>query len=81
MKAYETLRGHVLTGSTVDRPAGLVVLLRHGVAAWRTRRPTPAAALCSAAAAATLPVAGDRHDALVRVLVNMVLPTNQEVSV
>ena len=81
VKAYETLRCHVLTGSTVDRPAGLVVLLRHGVAAWRIRRSTPSAALGSAPAPAMPPVAGDRHDALVRVLVNMVLGTHQEVRV
>jgi len=79
VKAYETLRCHVLTGSTVDRPAGLVVLLRHGVAAWRARRSTPSAALCSTSAPATPPVAGDRHDALVRVLVNMVVRPDREV--
>jgi hypothetical protein len=81
VKAYETLRCHVLTGSTLDRPAGLVVLLRHGVAAWRIRRSTTSAVLCSAPAPTTRPVAGDRHEALVRVLVNMVLGTHQEVRV
>jgi len=79
VKAYETLRCQVLTGSTVDRPAGLVVLLRHGVAAWRARRSTPTAARCFAPAPATPPVAGERHDALVRVLVDMVLPPGREV--
>ncbi len=81
VRAYEALRGHVLTGSTVDRPAGLVVLLRHGVAAWRIRRSTPAAALSSAPHPAMPPVTGDRHATLVRVLVNMVLGTHQEVRV
>ncbi len=33
VRAYEALRTHVLTGSTLGRPAGLVVLLRQGVAA------------------------------------------------
>jgi hypothetical protein len=69
----------VLTGSTVQpdwsycfdtgwRPGGDV----------DRRPPQPWA---PAPAPATPPVAGDRHDALVRVLVSMVLHTDQEVRV
>ena len=81
VEEYESLRTHVLTGSTVDRPPGLVVLLRHGVAAWRIRRSTPPPAPSPAPRTAMPVVASDRHAALVPVLVNMVLGTHPEVGV
>lgn len=34
VRAYEALRSHVLAGTNTGSPAGLVVLLRQGVAAW-----------------------------------------------
>lgn len=82
VKAYEALRCHVLTGSTVDRPSGLVVLLRHGVAAWRARRTAASSRSPSPAPRTAPPHRGDgRHAALVSVLVNMVLGSHQEVGV
>jgi len=80
VEEYESLRGHVLTGSTVDRPSGLVVLLRHGVAAWRARRTAASSGSPPPARRTAAPHLGDgRHAALVPVLVNMVLGTHQEV--
>jgi len=81
VKEYERLRTHVLSGSTVDRPAGLVVLLRHGLAAWRIRRMACFLSAAPTWRTTTPPVADERHATLVRVLVNMVLGTHQEVRV
>ena len=80
---YESLRDHVLTGTTGDRPCGWVVLIRHGLAAWTTRRRGPAAAApgtAHTARTAAPPILDDkRYAALVPLLVNMVLGTHQEV--
>lgn len=80
-KEYERLRAHILSGSTLTRPAGLVVLLRHGLAAWRTRRTACAAALAPSPSPAASTLGNDRHAALVPVLVNMVLGTDRQVRV
>ena len=91
---YESLRDHVLTGTTGDRPCGWVVLIRHGLAAWTTRRRGPASAApdtahitrtaapdtAHTARTAAPPILDDeRYAALVPLLVNMVLRTHQEV--
>ena len=79
MKEYERLRTHVLTGSTLTRPAGLVVLLRHGLAAWRARRTAGASSVAPTPRTTPPLVTDDRHAALVSVLVNMVLGTHRQV--
>lgn len=38
VRAYEALRSHVLAGANTGSYAGLIVLLRQGVAAWMARR-------------------------------------------
>ena len=76
---YETLRTHALNGSTLSRPAGLVVLLRHGVAAWRARPREDASAASPAPLTAAPGIVNDRHAALVPVLVNMVLGADLQV--
>jgi hypothetical protein len=85
VQEYESLREHVLTGTTAVRPCGLVVLLRHGLAAWSCRRGlytsaplrtphphtgrTPEPRICD----------DERHAALVPVLLDMALGRYQEV--
>ena len=69
--AYEALRGHVLAGT--GSHAGLLVLLRQGVAAWMARRlacsdPAPAVARTS-----TLIKGEPMPAAMVRVLASMAL--------
>jgi hypothetical protein len=88
VRAYEALRSHVLAGSSAGSHAGLVVLLRQGVAAWMARRLAltgnhPACA-CPAPAAArttTLLVGEQIHVAIVRVLASMALAAQREVRV
>ena len=75
---YETLRAQVLGGATMDRPAGLVLLLRQGVAAWRARSVAAVSPAAPAARAAPPLRTHHRHAALVPVLVDMVLHTNPE---
>ncbi len=79
VQEYETLRTHVLDGSTLSRPAGLVGLLRHGVAAWRTRRTMDASMASPAPRTAAPGIVNERHAALVPVLVDMVLGTDPQV--
>ena len=69
--AYEALRGHVLAGT--GSHAGLLVLLRQGVAAWMASRwacsdPAPAVARTS-----TLIKGEAMPAAMVRVLASMAL--------
>lgn len=79
--AYEALRTHVLTGSTAGNHAGLVVLLRQGVAAWMARRSACSSPSSTAARTAT-PLVGDEiHAAIVRVLASMALAGQQGVRV
>lgn len=79
--AYEALRTHVLTGSTAGSHAGLVVLLRQGVAAWMARRSACSSPAPAAARTAT-PLVGDEiHAAIVRVLASMALAGQQGVRV
>ncbi len=81
MKAYEALRTHVLTGSTLSRPAGLVVLLRQGVAAWWARRGACSASASPAPRTATPQVVDEMQVALVQVLVSMALAPHQAVRI
>lgn len=81
MQEYERLRTHVLSGSPLTRPAGLVVLLRQGLAVWSARR-TACSLSPSAVPRSTTPVATAKgHAALVPVLVNMVLGAQQAVQI
>lgn len=80
MGAYERLRTHVLTGAGLQGTAGLVVLLRQGMAAFRLQRqaslpPAPSAAAPTVAA----PRLAAPQAALTSVLVNMILPPHPEV--
>lgn len=77
--AYEALRSHVLTGA--GSHAGLIVLLRQGVAAWMARRLACACAVPTAAHASTPFVGEEIHAAIVRVLTSMALAAQQEVRV
>lgn len=74
--AYEALRRRVLTGSVFGGPAGLVLFLREGLAAWMARGAAGAAAVEAAdperRGAAPL-VADAIHAAVVRVLASMAL--------
>jgi hypothetical protein len=79
--AYEALRGHVLAGSSVGTHAGLVVLLRQGVAAWMARRLACACPAPAAARTTTLLVGEEIHAAIVRVLASMALAAQREVRV
>ena len=67
---YEALRAQMLgLGRTSGAPAGLLVLLGQGMAAWMTRRspsPEPLPAVAS-------PLADPRHQALVSALASMAL--------
>ena len=72
---YETLRAQVLgLGRTSGTPAGLLVLLGQGMAAWMARRspsPEPLPAVAS-------PLVDPRHEALVRALASMALAVFKE---
>jgi hypothetical protein len=75
--AYEALRTHVLTTTSAGNPAGLLLLLQQGVAAWMTRR-----AACSFSAPPVVrtgaPVVADElRAALVRILASMALADQQ----
>jgi hypothetical protein len=72
---YETLRVQVLgLGRTSGAPAGLLILLGQGVAAWMARRsPSPEPLLT-----ALSPLVDQRHAALVRVLASMALAAGKE---
>jgi hypothetical protein len=71
--AYEALRSHVLAGSSAGNHAGLIVLLRQGVAAWMARRLACAGPAPAVARTTTLLVGEEIHAALVRVLASMAL--------
>jgi hypothetical protein len=77
--AYEALRSHVLAGA--GSHAGLVVLLRQGVAAWMTRHLACACPAPAAARTTTLLVGEEIHAAIVRVLASMALAAQREVRV
>jgi hypothetical protein len=81
VRAYEALRSHVLAGSSAASHAGLLVLLRQGVAAWMARRLACACPAPAAARTTTLLVGEEIHAALVRVLASMALGAQQEVCV
>jgi|TARA_B100001971_G_C17818433_1_gene347701 hypothetical protein len=81
VSAYEALRTHVLTGSTLSRPAGLVVLLRQGMAAWWARRGACSPAAWPAPRTATPQVADEMQVALVQILVSMALAPHQAVRI
>jgi hypothetical protein len=72
---YETLRAQVLgLGRTSGAPAGLLILLGQGVAAWMARRSPCAEPLLTALS----PLVDQRHAALVRVLASMALAAGKE---
>jgi hypothetical protein len=74
--AYEALRCHVLTGSTVVRPFGVILLLREGIVAWMARRSADDApsALADRDRRAPAPILIDAgHAGIVRVLASMAL--------
>ena len=74
--AYEALRSHVLCGA--GSHAGLVVLLRQGVAAWMARR-LACAGPAPAVARTTTRIKGEEISAaLVRVLASMALAAQPE---
>lgn len=78
--AYEALRSHVLAGAGTGSHAGLVVLLRQGVAAWMARR-VACACPAPATAGATTRIKGEEiHAAIVRVLASMALAVQPEVA-
>jgi hypothetical protein len=83
VQEYERLRDHVLSGATANLPWALVVLLRHGLAVWSTRRRVdmPATSRTPRIPPSSPPhrIVDDRHAALVPVLLDMVLATHQEV--
>jgi hypothetical protein len=81
VRAYEALRSHVLAGSSAASHAGLLVLLRQGVAAWMARRLACACPAPAAERTTTLLVGEEIHAALVRVLASMALGAQQEVRV
>jgi len=76
--AYEELRNHVLTGVS-GNGAGLVLLLREGLAAWLEGRgasvppPVPEARPSPQTYAAASVVSAEVHAGIVRVLASMVL--------
>lgn len=78
--SYEELRTHVLDATTVSRPAGLIVLLRQGVAAWMLRRSASSSATTLAAPTTTYRIHDETHAAAVRIVASMVLAPEQEMS-
>jgi hypothetical protein len=79
VRAYEALRSHVLAGAASH--AGLVVLLRQGVAGWMARRLACACPAPAAARTTTLLVGEEIHVAIVRVLASIALAAQREVRV
>jgi hypothetical protein len=74
--AYEALRDHVLTGSAVAGPVGVVLVLREGIDAWMAHRAGDAVAALRVDRDQRAPapiVADDRHAGVVRVLACMAL--------
>ena len=80
VRAYEALRRHVLAGANTGSDAGLVVLLRQGVAAWMARR-LACAGPAAAARTSTVIDGQEIHAGIVRVLASMALAAQQEVCV
>ena len=80
--AYEALRAHVLAGSTAGGHAGLVLLLRQGVAAWIARRCVDPVADRPATNPGhrrpTRLFSDDIHARLVQILAGMALTDKQE---
>ena len=74
--AYEALRSHVLAGA--GSAAGLVVLLRQGVAAWMARRLACSGPAPIAANTTRLITGEQTHAALVRVLASMALAAHPQ---
>jgi hypothetical protein len=81
VRAYEALRGHVLAGAHTAGDAGLLVVLRQGVAAWMARRVTCACPAPAAARTSTQLAGQEIHAGIVRVLASMALAAQQEVCV
>ena len=80
--AYEALRTFVLTGTAADSPAGKVVLLRQGVAAWMAHR--SACAFLEAPTKACAPTSRIGHEiqtGLVQALANLALARQGEVHI
>jgi hypothetical protein len=76
MTGYEALRAQALgRGRTSGTPAGLLVLLGQGVAAWMARRSPSAEPPLSTARP---PLVDQRDSAFVRVLASMVLAVGKE---
>lgn len=78
VRAYEALRRHVLAGASTAGDAGLVLLLRQGVAAWMARR-LACAGPAAAARTSTVIAGQETHAGIVRVLASMALAVQQEV--
>jgi hypothetical protein len=81
--AYEELRGHVLAGRSVaGDAAGLLLLVREGLAAWIERCPAggaPAAPIPAGARPAAVPLATEGlHASLVRLLARMAMAHGDE---
>lgn len=81
VRDYEALRSHVLAGASTGSHAGLLVLLRQGVAAWMARRSACACPAPAAARTTTLLAGEEIHAALVRVLASMALAAQREAQV
>lgn len=78
MRAYEALRSNVLAGTSAGGHAGLVVLVRQGLAAWMARR-LACACMAPAEARTASPLVGEEiHGAIVRVLASMALAAQRE---
>jgi hypothetical protein len=78
VRAYEALRSHVLAGANTASHAGLIVLLRQGVAAWMVRRSACTGPAPAAPRTTTLLVGEQIDNAIVRVLASMALAAQPE---
>lgn len=78
---YEELRAQVLGQGDGHDALGLVVLLRHGVAAWIdvcAEHPSPPAPRGGTAGEGPMPIEDAAHAELIRVVAGMVLHHYQE---
>lgn len=78
---YEQLRAQVLGQGDGRGGVGLVVLLRHGVAAWIevcAERPPPPASRADTAPEEAMPIEEAAYAELIRVVAGMVLHHYQE---
>lgn len=81
VEAYEKLRCYALTGTTTGGAAGLIILLRQGVAVWMTWLRRCCGSVKSVPLAPAPHVTDEFQAALVRVLASMALGSQQEVRV